>query len=84
MPWWDFLFGTYRSEPAAGHEGMTIGLRQFRDEHQVDRLPGMLALPFVGDPGNYPVNREAGEKLDRALSSASENEAERHELSGTR
>jgi sterol desaturase/sphingolipid hydroxylase (fatty acid hydroxylase superfamily) len=57
LPWWDFLFGTYRAQPEAGHEAMTIGLAQFRDEHQVDRLPGMLALPFTGAPGNYPVNR---------------------------
>jgi sterol desaturase/sphingolipid hydroxylase (fatty acid hydroxylase superfamily) len=57
LPWWDYLCGTYRRQPAAGHEGMTIGLSQFRDEHQVDRLPGMLAMPFVGAPGNYPVNR---------------------------
>lgn len=57
LPWWDFLFGTYRDEPAAGQDGMTIGLSQFRNERQVDRLPGMLAMPFVGHPGNYPVNR---------------------------
>ena len=23
LPWWDRLFGTYRAQPAAGHEGMT-------------------------------------------------------------
>jgi sterol desaturase/sphingolipid hydroxylase (fatty acid hydroxylase superfamily) len=56
VPWWDYLFGTYRAQPAAGHEGMTIGLHQFRDEGAV-RLPTMLALPFLGDTGNYPVNR---------------------------
>jgi sterol desaturase/sphingolipid hydroxylase (fatty acid hydroxylase superfamily) len=58
LPWWDYLFGTYRAQPAAGHEGMTIGLSQFRDEKQADRLPGMLALPFLGQAGDYPVNRE--------------------------
>jgi len=26
LPWWDFLLGTYRAEPAAGHEAMTIGV----------------------------------------------------------
>jgi sterol desaturase/sphingolipid hydroxylase (fatty acid hydroxylase superfamily) len=57
LPWWDFLFGTYRNQPAAGHEGMTIGLSQFRDE-RVERLHWMLALPFVGGTGNYPVNRD--------------------------
>lgn len=46
LPWWDFLFGTYRAQPAAGHEGMTIGLAHPRDERQAERLPGMLAMPF--------------------------------------
>src|SRR5262249_30644660 len=56
LPWWDFLFGTYRAQPAAGHDGMTIGLSQFRDE-RVERLPWMLALPVVGQVGDYPINR---------------------------
>lgn len=57
LPWWDFLFGTYRAQPADGHEGMTIGLEQFRDEQRADRLHWMLLLPFIGRPGQYPVNR---------------------------
>jgi sterol desaturase/sphingolipid hydroxylase (fatty acid hydroxylase superfamily) len=28
LPWWDRLFGTYREQPAAGHEAMTIGIEQ--------------------------------------------------------
>jgi sterol desaturase/sphingolipid hydroxylase (fatty acid hydroxylase superfamily) len=31
LPWCDRLLGTYRSEPAAGEERMTIGLPIFRD-----------------------------------------------------
>jgi len=56
FPWWDRLMGTYRAQPAAGHEGMTIGLAQFRDEKR-NTLPWMLALPFIGNPGSYPINR---------------------------
>jgi sterol desaturase/sphingolipid hydroxylase (fatty acid hydroxylase superfamily) len=56
LPWWDYLFGTYRSQPSRGHDGMTVGLSQFRDE-RVDRLHWMLLLPFVGRVGDYPVNR---------------------------
>jgi sterol desaturase/sphingolipid hydroxylase (fatty acid hydroxylase superfamily) len=56
LPWWDFLFGTYRAQPAGGHEGMTIGLAQFRDVW-VERLHWLLALPFLGRTGDYPVNR---------------------------
>jgi sterol desaturase/sphingolipid hydroxylase (fatty acid hydroxylase superfamily) len=26
LPWWDRLLGTYRDQPAAGHDGMTIGI----------------------------------------------------------
>jgi sterol desaturase/sphingolipid hydroxylase (fatty acid hydroxylase superfamily) len=47
LPWWDFLFGTYQKQPAQGHDGMTIGLDQYREEW-VERLPWMLALPFLG------------------------------------
>ena len=56
LPWWDYLLGTYRSQPAAGHEDMTIGLKQFRDE-RVERLGTMLLLPFTDPPGDYALNR---------------------------
>jgi sterol desaturase/sphingolipid hydroxylase (fatty acid hydroxylase superfamily) len=46
LPWWDRLFGTYRAQPRAGHTGMTIGLRDFRDPARITRLPGMLMLPL--------------------------------------
>ena len=52
LPWWDRLFGTYRAQPAAGHEGMTIGLEQFRDPRR-QWLWHMLALPFTGSGGGY-------------------------------
>jgi sterol desaturase/sphingolipid hydroxylase (fatty acid hydroxylase superfamily) len=56
MPWWDRLFGTYRAQPEAGHEAMTIGLVEFREP--VDqRLDKMLLQPFKGAVGDYPINR---------------------------
>ena len=61
LPWWDRLFGTYRAQPEQGHEGMTIGLTQFRDPKRLT-LPWMLALPFIGKPGEYPINRRGGEQ----------------------
>ncbi len=48
LPWWDRLFGTYRAQPEAGHEGMTIGIEQFRDPREL-RLDRMLIQPFRGD-----------------------------------
>src|SRR3954469_24936638 len=35
LPWWDRVFGTYRSQPQAGHERMTIGLPIFRDPQEL-------------------------------------------------
>jgi sterol desaturase/sphingolipid hydroxylase (fatty acid hydroxylase superfamily) len=45
---WDRLFGTYRAQPRAGHEAMTIGIADFRDPAECNRLAGMLAIPFRG------------------------------------
>jgi sterol desaturase/sphingolipid hydroxylase (fatty acid hydroxylase superfamily) len=45
LPWWDRLFRTYRAQPAAGHEGMTIGLPAFRSVEEL-RLLRMLAQPW--------------------------------------
>ena len=47
---WDRMFSTYIDQPEKGHDKMTIGIAEFRDARQVDQLPGMLALPFVGKP----------------------------------
>ncbi len=60
LPWWDRLFGTYRAQPTEGHKAMTIGLRQFRNASRLT-LPWLLALPFIGKTGNYPIGRR-GEK----------------------
>jgi len=57
LPWWDRLFGTYRNQPRAGHEQMVIGINTFRDRQHCTRLPGMLALPFIGKITNYAINR---------------------------
>ena len=54
FPWWDRFFRTYRAQPVAGHDAMTIGLSQFRDQKKLT-LPWLLALPFIGKPGVYPI-----------------------------
>ena len=56
LPWWDRLFGTYRAQPHAGHEGMTIGIEQFRDPREL-RLDRMLLQPFRDDDHSYPLSR---------------------------
>ena len=60
LPWWDRLFGTYRPEPAAGHDGITIGLPIFRDRREL-RLDRLLTQPFrapgeIDQPSAAPVN----------------------------
>ena len=57
LPWWDRLFGTYRDQPRAGHAGMSIGIRGFTNPSEVDRLDGMLWLPFRGEITDYAINR---------------------------
>ncbi len=62
FPWWDRLFGTYRAQPVKGHIGMAIGLDQFRDPDKLD-FGRLLIQPFVGQVGDYPINRR-GRKED--------------------
>jgi sterol desaturase/sphingolipid hydroxylase (fatty acid hydroxylase superfamily) len=57
LTWWDRLFGTYREQARAGQVGMTIGIRDFTNPLQVDRLDGMLLLPFKGEVSDYAINR---------------------------
>jgi sterol desaturase/sphingolipid hydroxylase (fatty acid hydroxylase superfamily) len=49
LPWWDRLFGTYRAQPEAGHDGMTVGLPIFRAPKEA-RLDRLLSQPFREDP----------------------------------
>ncbi len=59
VPWWDRLLGTYRAQPADGHEHMTIGIKQFHKPRElwIDR---MLLQPLRGKVGTYPINRRGG------------------------
>ncbi len=62
LPFWDRLFGTYKAQPDAGHEGMTIGIRDLRAPRLASALPGMLWLPFVGKISDYAINRRTWKK----------------------
>jgi sterol desaturase/sphingolipid hydroxylase (fatty acid hydroxylase superfamily) len=61
LPWWDRLFGTYRAQPAAGHDAMTIGIEQFRDARELG-LDRMLVQPFRQDAGRYPLGQREAEQ----------------------
>jgi sterol desaturase/sphingolipid hydroxylase (fatty acid hydroxylase superfamily) len=56
LPWWDRLLGTYREDPLRSHTIMSLGLEQYRDPRELT-LRRILALPFVGAPGRYPLAR---------------------------
>jgi sterol desaturase/sphingolipid hydroxylase (fatty acid hydroxylase superfamily) len=56
LPWWDRLFGTYRDQPAAGHDAMIIGIQQFRNPAE-QRLDRMLTQPFREDDKTYALGR---------------------------
>lgn len=56
VPWWDRLCGTYKAQPREGHDGMTIGIEQFREPREllIDR---MLTQPVRGPASGYPLGR---------------------------
>lgn len=58
LPWWDRLLGTYRAQPRDGHEGMTIGIEQFRTYGDL-RLDRMLLQPLRGSASVYPINERS-------------------------
>lgn len=61
LPWWDRLLGTYRPQPAEGHETMTIGIEQFRTPRDL-WLDRMLVQPLRGPASAYSINREQTDK----------------------
>lgn len=46
LPIWDRIFGTYLDQPQAGHDAMSIGLSDYRDDRPA-RLGWALSLPFA-------------------------------------
>lgn len=59
LSWWDRLFGTYCAAPRAGHDAMTIGVRNTRDPGVCANLWAMLALPFKERADDFPCLRSA-------------------------
>lgn len=46
LPWWDYLFNTYRAQPNKGHKNMTVGLVEYQREEEL-ALPKLLLQPFT-------------------------------------
>ncbi len=65
LPWWDRLFRTYRAQPAAGHDGMTIGISLFRAPRFL-YLHMLLAQPFLSGGGEAREAAGANKSGDEA------------------
>tara|TARA_R110002012_G_scaffold28496_1_gene89524 strand:- start:1243 stop:2097 length:855 start_codon:yes stop_codon:yes gene_type:complete len=55
LPWWDWLLGTYIAQPAKGHEGMEIGIEQFRTPRDL-WLDRMLIQPLRGPASGHALD----------------------------
>ncbi|MGR3461520.1 MAG: sterol desaturase family protein, partial [Roseovarius sp.] len=55
LPWWDRLLGTYVAQPAKGHDGMEIGIEQFRTRREL-WLDRMLVQPLRGPASGHALD----------------------------
>jgi sterol desaturase/sphingolipid hydroxylase (fatty acid hydroxylase superfamily) len=55
LPWWDRLLGTYVAQPEKGHEGMEIGIEQFRTRRDL-WLDRMLVQPLSGPASGHALD----------------------------
>ncbi|MDA8347648.1 MAG: sterol desaturase family protein [Pseudomonadota bacterium] len=60
LSWWDRLLGTYRAATRTAQDRMTIGLADWRDPRQCDRLAGMLIMPFTVEARGPAIDRSTG------------------------
>lgn len=58
LPWWDYVFATYRAAPRLGQHGMILGIEQFRNPAD-ERFDRMWLIPFRGPTGAYPLSGRA-------------------------
>lgn len=61
LPWWDRLLGTYRAQPAKGHEDMEIGIEQFRTRRDL-WLDRMLIQPVRGPASGHALDTRKDSK----------------------
>jgi len=57
LPWWDRLLGTYVAQPRKGHEGMQIGIEQFRTWRDL-WLDRMLIQPVRGPASGHALDAD--------------------------
>lgn len=70
LPWWDWLFQTYRAQPQDSHEQLPLGLPDRRTALETVPLGVMLWMPFRSvstrktDPDSLPSERATGNGSD--------------------
>jgi sterol desaturase/sphingolipid hydroxylase (fatty acid hydroxylase superfamily) len=64
LPWWDRLFGTYRAAPAAGDDGVVIGLPDFREPAERTLLR-LLTQPFRRGAASMQAAEGPDQQQDR-------------------
>jgi sterol desaturase/sphingolipid hydroxylase (fatty acid hydroxylase superfamily) len=83
LSWWDGLFGTYRAQPAMGHDAMSLGVAGFHIP-DVLSLGQLLIQPLRrepdprGDLGGRPTRRGDSPLLQRAARTGSGEEEDEH------
>lgn len=46
ISFWDRLFGSYIAQPSLGHDNIEIGLKEYKDTEQPNKLFTLLIMPF--------------------------------------
>jgi len=57
---WDRLFRSYTATAKGGEAGLQIGIKEFQNAQQTNRLWGMLLLPFRNKPDTAPQATRKG------------------------
>lgn len=65
LPWWDRIFRTYRPEPRDGHDGITLGIQEFREEREL-KLWRMLWQPFRKSKATVPPSEKTQAEQKRS------------------
>ncbi|WP_299987143.1 sterol desaturase family protein [uncultured Ruegeria sp.] len=68
LPWWDRLLGTYVAQPAKGHKGMVVGIKQFRTRRDL-WLDRMLVQPLRGPASGGALDARSHRKRSSSISS---------------
>ena len=58
VTWWDWLFGSYKSQGSKPDQALDIGLKEYPDAKQNASLWGLLLMPFKNKPSINQSNQK--------------------------